>query len=194
MKNIFEQLVYKIVDRMIDKKLISIEDAEVYQFGIEVTLLKTLHIISYIILAVLVGKVFDFIIIFIVFYVFRRNTGGFHAKTRGGCYVFSCAVIFLSLQATKLNIEWWFMVTITIFNLLILILISPVKNSNRGLEVDETEYFKHRLRNSSIMFVILYVVLMALKGWYYITLLTIGLFSVAFLTILGKIQSIKDEP
>lgn len=37
----------------------------------------------------------------------RHNTGGFHVKTRFGCYVFSCAVIFLSLFATELNFAWW---------------------------------------------------------------------------------------
>lgn len=138
-------------------------------------------------------KIIEFVVIFAVLYAFRRNTGGFHAKTRIGCYLFSCAVIFLSLLATEINFSWQGAAVISILDIIILLILSPVKNSNRNLDTEEIEYFRHRLRMLSVIFSVVYIVTLGLKAGYLITLYTIGLTMDTLLTILGKLQFIKQS-
>lgn len=137
-------------------------------------------------------KFLEFVIIFAVLYAFRRNTGGFHAKTRIGCYLFSCAVIFLSLFATDLNFNWWGTTIISILDIIVLLILSPVQNSNRNLDTEDIGYFRHRLRILSVIFFVVYIAAIGLKAEYFISLYTIGLTMDTFLTILGKLQSIKQ--
>lgn len=193
MKNVSEILVNRILEKLIENDSIDVEDVEVYKFGVETTLLKALHYTSYLVIALCTNKFFEFAIIFAVFYIFRRNTGGFHAKTRIGCYLFSCAVIFLSLFATEINFSWQGAAVISILDIIMLLMLSPVKNSNRNLDAEEIEYFRHRLRLWSVFFSMIYIATLGLRAGYLITLYTIGLTMDTLLTILGKLQSIKQS-
>lgn len=192
MKNVNEILIEKIIENLVDNNSIDAADVDVYKFSVETTLLKVLHYTSYFVIALCMDKFLEFAIIFYVFYIFRRNTGGFHAKTRLGCYLFSCAVIFLSLFATDLDFNWWIAAIISILDLIILLILSPVQNSNRNLDTEEIKYFRHRLRTLSVIFSVVYIVTLGLRGGFLITLYTIGVTLDAFLTIMGKLQLIKQ--
>lgn len=193
MKNVNEILIEKIIENLIENNSIDAADVDVYKFGVETTLLKALHYTSYFVIALCMNKFLEFAIIFSVFYIFRRNTGGFHAKTRLGCYLFSCTVIFLSLFATDLNFNWWIAAIISILDLIILLILSPVQNSNRNLDTEEIKYFRHRIRTLSVIFSVVYIATLGLRGGFLITLYTIGVTLDAFLTIMGKLQLIKQS-
>lgn len=193
MKSVSEALVDRILDKLIENNSIDAADAEVYKFGVETILLKALHYTSYFVIALCMNKFLEFAIIFAVFYIFRRNTGGYHAQTRIGCYLFSCAVIFLSLFATELSFSWQGAAIISILDIIILLILSPVQNSNRNLDTEEIVYFRHRLRILSVIFFVVYIGTIGLKLGYFITLYTIGVTMDTLLTILGKLQSIKQS-
>lgn len=188
-KSLIDRITYGLVrDNSIDAA-----DVEAYKFGLEVTILKALHYVSYVVIALCMKKILEAVIVFVVLYAFRRNTGGFHAKTRIGCYLFSCAVIFLSLFATELSINWWSAATISFLDIIVLLVLSPVQNSNRNLDTEDIEYFRHRLRILSAIICVVYIITIGLGGGCFITLYTIGLTMNTFLTILGKLQSIKQS-
>jgi accessory gene regulator B len=189
----YRNLIDKITYDLVMDNLIASSDVDAYKFGLEVTILKAFHYVSYIVLALCMKKFFEFVIIFAVLYVFRRNTGGYHAQTRIGCYLFSCAVIFLSLLATEINFSWQGATVISILDIIILLILSPVKNSNRNLDAEEIEYFRHRLRLWSVFFSMVYIATLGLRAGYLITLYTIGVTMDTLLTILGKLQSIKQS-
>lgn len=189
----YRNLIDKITYGLVADNIINSADVEAYKFGLEITILKVFHYVSYIAIALCMKKIIEFVVIFAVLYAFRRNTGGFHAKTRIGCYLFSCAVIFLSLLATEINFSWQGAAVISILDIIILLILSPVKNSNRNLDTEEIEYFRHRLRMLSVIFSVVYIVTLGLKAGYLITLYTIGLTMDTLLTILGKLQFIKQS-
>ena len=184
----YRNFIDKITYGLVADSTINYADVEVYKFGLEMTILKAFHYISYIAIALCMKKIIEFVVIFAVLYAFRRNTGGFHAKTR-----ISCAVIFLSLLATEINFSWQGAAVISILDIIILLILSPVKNSNRNLDTEEIEYFRHRLRMLSVIFSVVYIVTLGLKAGYLITLYTIGLTIDTLLTILGKSQTIKQS-
>lgn len=189
----YNSLIDKIAYGLVEDNSIDAADVEAYKFGLEVTILKAFHYASYIAIALCMKKILEAVIVFAVLYSFRRNTGGFHAQTRIGCYLFSCAVIFLSLFATGLSLPWWGMTIISIIDIIALLALSPVQNSNRNLDAEDMDYFKHRLRVLSLTYIVIYIVAIALGAGYFITLLTIGLTMDTLLTILGKLQSLKQS-
>ena len=193
MKNVSEVLVDRILEKLIENNSIDVEDVEVYKFGVEATLLKALHYTSYFVIALCMNKLLEFAIIFAVFYIFRRDTGGYHAQTRIGCYLFSCAVIFLSLFATELTFSWRVASMISILDIIVLLILSPIQNSNRNLDTEEIENFRHRLRILSVIFFVIYIGTIGLSVGYFIALYTIGLTMDTLLTILGKLQSINKS-
>lgn len=189
----YERFIDKIADQLVEDHTIDAADVEAYKFGIEVTILKVIHYVSYIAIALCLRKLLELVIIFVIFYSFRRNTGGFHAKTRLGCYLFSCAVIFLSLLATNLKLDWWVLTAVSVLDLVILLILAPVQHSNRKLEAEDIGYFRRRLLFISAIYVAVYIVTTGLEAGYCITLFTIGLTMNTLLTIMGKLQSIRQS-
>lgn len=188
MTNTFGKLVNKIAGQLIKGGVIDANDAADYKFGIEVTLLKTVHFFSYLVIALCMKKMPEFIIMFLVFSVFRKNTGGFHARTRTGCYFFSCGVIMLFLLLTGEAIRPYPMYGLILLEIVILLSAAPVKNRNRNLDHEEIRCFRRRLFRLSGVFLILCVITEAM-GWHYIVwLYTVGLSMNTFLTVSGKIQ------
>lgn len=193
MKSVSEVLVDKIVDNLIKNNSIDAADVDAYKFGVEVTMLKALHYVSYLVIALCMDKLLEFAIIFAVFYIFRRNTGGFHTQTRIGCYLFSCAAIFLSLFATELYFAWWGMMAISILDLIVLLILSPVQHVNRKLDAEDIACFRRRLKIISLAFLIIYAATSGLGGLYLVKLYTIGATMVTLLTVLGKLESAKQS-
>lgn len=189
----YRNLIDKIAYGLVKDNAIDTADVEAYRFGLEVTILKAIHYVSYIAIALCMKKFLEFVFVFAILYAFRRNTGGFHAKTRIGCYLFSCTIILLSLFATELSFDLWAMATISIFDIIVLLVLSPAQNSNRNLDTEDIEYFKHRLRILSACLCVVYIATIWLGARYFITLYTIGLTMDTLLTILGKLQSIKQS-
>lgn len=187
----YKKFIDKIADQLVEDQTIDVADVEAYKFGIEVTILKVIHYVSYIAIALCMRKLFELVIIFAIFYSFRRNTGGFHAKTRLGCYVFSCAVIFLSLFATELSFAWWGMTAVSVLDLIVLLILSPVQHINRKLDAEDIACFRRRLKIISLTFLIIYAVTSGLGGLYLVKLYTIGATMVTLLTVMGKLESIK---
>lgn len=189
----YRNLINKIAYGLVADNSIDVADMEAYKFGLEVTILKAFHYVSYIAIALCMKKFLEFVIIFAVLYTFRRNTGGYHAQTRIGCYLFSCAVIFLSLFATEMSFSWQGTAIISTLDIIILLILSPIQNSNRNLDIEDIEYFRHRLRILSVIYFVVYIGTLGLKLGRFITLYTIGLSLDTLLTILGKLQSIKQS-
>lgn len=187
----YKHFVDKIANKLVADHTIDVTEIEAYKFGIEVTILKVIHYVSYIAIALCMRKFLEAVVIFAVLYTFRRNTGGFHAKTRLGCYVFSCAVIFLSLFATELNFAWWGMTATSVLDLIVLLIISPVQHINRKLDVEDIACFRRRLKIISLTFLIIYAVTSGLGGLYLVKLYTIGATMATILTVMGKLESIK---
>lgn len=188
MKIAYEYLVDKVVGSLLKENNADVEEAEIYRFGVEVTLLKTWHVVSYFGIAACMRKIPEFIIIFGIFCAFRRNTGGFHAKTRMGCYLFSCLMVMASLAVTEGEINLSYMCGLSICELVILWFISPVKNENRPMDEEEIFHFRKRLYIISAIFTAVFIFTANLGYFYLVYLYTIALTLSTVLTVFGKMQ------
>lgn len=177
----------KIVEGFVKENMAGTEEAEVYRFGVEVTLLKALHLLSYFIIAFCMGRVLEFILIFGIFCAFRRNTGGYHAGTRMGCYLFSCAAVTAALALTELEVPLAYLCGLSSCELIALMFISPVKNENRPMDDGEISCFRKRLYIMAAIYVTAFFFTVRLGYFRLVWLYTIGLTLVTSLALLGKI-------
>ena len=190
-RNKVNQWIDRVIDNLMEDGAIRDFEAEAYRFGVETLIFKTVHIMTYVVIAVVMGKVQEFLIVFSVLCTFRRNTGGFHASTRLGCFFFSCAAIGLSLWLCDVPIMLWQMHILVLLLLLAMNGCAPVRNRNRRMDDDEAACFKRRLRRESVFFSLIYIVCVTLGSRYLAYLLVVGIFTNTLLMALGKVQSEK---
>lgn len=141
-----KRIIGYISKSMVKDGIILESEQDIYDFGIECLLLKLIHYISYITIAVILHQVFDLFVMASAFYPIRVNAGGYHAKTRIGCYFVSCLTVFSGLLfyrqnfSNKVYIICWLAASIIIyFN-------APIDNEGKIMSRTEVEYYKKKTR------------------------------------------------
>ncbi len=141
-----DKIIQKILQQLETRSFVKQDDLELYGFGIECLLLKIIHIISYVLIGLCMKELLSLLISGAVLIPLRRKTGGYHAKTRTRCYVFSCCVVFLLCLANKTTVIPFISYGgILVTNILIL-LVAPIENENRKLDPDELALFRRQAR------------------------------------------------
>lgn len=137
-----QKVINKMLDSLVEYGNIIQEEREIYSFGIECMILKAIHVISYVFLAIIMHQLFELLIMLSVLILLRKNAGGYHAKTRIGCYIVSCMTVYLSLLFHKLvDIDeiyfiGWILCSVMIF------LLAPIDNANKRMDQIEKSYYK----------------------------------------------------
>lgn len=155
-----------IADFLLSQKIIKKQEKEIYVYGTQLVISSIINLLICITISLLLGELINGLIFFAVFSSLRRFTGGFHCKTFIMCnVVFSSVVALALLSNTFLGkvFENYVIVMVTaIFNLICILLFSPVYNENKKL----TYIQKRRFLISSI---IVYAIHIA----FYLTLLIV---------------------
>ncbi|PXV89424.1 accessory gene regulator B [Lachnotalea glycerini] len=182
-----------IIDKLILYKVIPQEEADVYQFGLDCLSLKLLHCISYLLIAVCLKLLPELIIIACVLIPLRRNAGGYHARTRLGCYLFSCCFVFFILVVSAINMNqnvWW---SAFVLSNVIIFSLCPLDNENKKLDLNERKHFRKKA---------LYILLSADFGSIILTMLHLyhvrnlvicGISAAALLLVLHKISDLWNR-
>jgi accessory gene regulator B len=182
-----------LLHRLVQYKLIDAEDIDIYSFGMECMILKFIHIVSYFCIAIVLQMPIELIIIGCALVPLRKSSGGYHAKTRTGCYVFSCGIVFLALVIYRLYLNpIFFFIGWAISNIVILLL-APLDNENKRLDKDEVLHYRKRSRIVLLLINLLCVVLYSAGRYDYWSLLIDGMFFASFLLILGKFSEYERE-
>lgn len=138
----------RILIQLIKLNIIDSEDEEIYRFGLEGLLLKLIHYSSYLVIAFFAHEIIRFLIFFAAFLVLRKSAGGYHAKTRAGCYISSCLIVFCMVICIKMAVDWN---SFGLFGCILLLLsdicifgFAPLGNRNREYDTEETLIFRKR--------------------------------------------------
>lgn len=140
----------RIIGQLVTLGLIDREEEPIYRFGLEALVLKALHYASYLLIAVSFCEVFRFLVFFTAFTMLRKNAGGYHAKTKGGCYVGSCATVLAMLLCIKgfsvlpPLLAVLVCLSITLTGNIVVWVVAPLGNRNRAFDKEEDRVFKHR--------------------------------------------------
>jgi accessory gene regulator B len=167
--------------------IISKEDAETYKFGMECLILKIIHCISYLCIAVYLQKVPELILIGSVLIPLRRNAGGYHAKTKTGCYLFSCCYIFIILLLSHFTINQFLLWGLLALSDIIIYFLSPADNENKRLDEKEKEFYRKKARIILILANIGCFIFYAIQFFHVGGLIRWAICAAAFLLVLQNI-------
>ncbi len=176
-----------MIEKLLFYNIIPEDDVEIYKFGIECLVLKLIHCISYLSIAACLRLVPELMVIGGVLIPLRRSAGGYHAKTKTGCYMFSCFYVFIILLVSKAEINqivWWAALA---FSDGIIFLMSPLDNNNKKLDKKEIVYYRKKTWYILIMVNIMCILLTVFHFYKIGSLLCLGICAAAGLLLLHKI-------
>lgn len=185
----------RLLEQMVKWNIIRSEDEEIYRFGLEGLLLKSVHYMSYLLLAILFRQTVSFLLFFTAFLLLRKNAGGYHAKTRIRCYLISCATVIGVLTVTQMISKWEDAAAMAAGFILaadmIVCMAAPVENKNRLLDREEKKYFRKRSLGSLVGINALFWLLNTLGKKIFASALMLAVVCEALLLLLGKLQNGK---
>lgn len=182
-----------IVDFFVKEDVVSEEQREIYQYGIELSVSTLMGLFIVLAIGVLSRRFTESVIFYIVFCLTRAFCGGFHAHSHLLCKLtFTCVIILVLVMNLVLDpIESYYWFVLYLYSLIIVCAFAPVENPNKRL----TSYDKKRCKIISIILMVVWLVVMILfysfgSELYHIVALT--LFFVANLMLLGKYNKRRE--
>ncbi len=122
------------------------EDAEIYIYGINQIFVSVLNVSSALIIGWVFGAVLEITVFMAAYIPLRTFAGGYHAKTPTRCYILSLIIIIIVLVKIKyfhfFDIIYYIVLTAEV---LIILLLSPVEDKNKLLNVTEQKVYKRRV-------------------------------------------------
>lgn len=177
------RLSQRITEFLIREKSISEKDAEIYQYGVEITISSLLNIILVMLVSAVVQSIISGIVFLSVFITLRQFSGGYHAKTYFRCNaVLVVTYVAVLLLSRYVVISFWVDCILILLGVITLILFAPVPNIHKPLTKDECRNHK---RNALVIYILISVIglLILEAAAYYSRLLIFTLMSIVMLII-----------
>lgn len=157
-----EALTSKFVNRLINNNIIKKEDAEIYSYGFKEMIFIILNLITTLFIGALFNKVFEIILFMIMYIAIRVYSGGYHARTKLKCYMFSILMLTSVCYILKINLlqSNFLVVILAIISSILILFLAPVEDENKPLdEIEIKIYTKRTIRNLIIVFSVLSITL-----------------------------------
>ncbi len=180
-------LCYVIVDLFIRGNIVSEEQREIYQYGVELVISSLIGLFLILVIGLLSGNFIESVIFYTVFCSTRMFCGGFHAHSHLLCKAtfVGAFILVIVIDLVLNNIESFYWFIIYIYCLIIVCAFAPVENSNKTLTTNDVK----RCKSISFILMMIWLTVMFLlyifgSELYHIVALT--LFFIANLMLLGK--------
>lgn len=179
-----------IADILEQQNRFTAEDKELYRYGIQQGLNLALNILTTILIGVLCGMLYPSILFLMCYMPLRSFCGGYHAKTHIRCYIYSVIMITCILLIAK-----YFTFSILVYGILVLVsliaifLLAPVEDNNKVLDIYEKRVFRKRACTIAVLEVLIYHIFLIIRFTNSYKILSIALFSLSMLMIIGRIKN-----
>jgi len=157
MKTSYTELLIKDCDWL------SAEEKEIILFGLKQSKSLLYSVMVTIFTGLSMGLLWESVLFVICFLPLRRYAGGFHAKTRCRCLIFSMIIVIAAFLFIKyIRCTYWAIIGACFLCLAVLWKITPVENEKRRLGEEEKMYFGKKAKiimgiESFAMFTILFL-------------------------------------
>lgn len=138
------ELSHVIADIFIRRKLITEEQREVYEYGLELSIYSLINIMIALTIGLISGKFWESVVFYIVFRFTRLFAGGFHTTNRLIGKIIFAAALLLALIADWLlqGIENYYWFVLHFYSLVIVCQFAPIENPKKQLTKREKVRFK----------------------------------------------------
>lgn len=132
-----------ITNYLICKKVIKDDDREIYQYGFEQVFSSLLNIATMLLLGIILGKIYQSLVLILSFMALRSYSGGYHANTPLHCYLLTVMSISATLSIMKfITIDRFICWGLLVLSSVVILLLSPIGSKNKPL--DEIEKIIYR--------------------------------------------------
>ncbi|WP_317368913.1 accessory gene regulator B family protein [uncultured Tyzzerella sp.] len=186
-----EVLTKRLINNLINNNIIKKEDEEIYSYGFNQIVFVALNLITTLVIGVVFNKTFESILFMFTYIPIRVYAGGYHARTKLGCYIFSVLMLISVCYILKLNLlqNSLLIIILSIVSSGIILYLAPIEDKNKLLDEIEIKVYKKRtIRNLTIVLIVLCITLIFnkinLSSCIFISLLCNGI-----MLMLGKISN-----
>lgn len=183
----------KLTSRFILKGDIIEEERETYDYCFEIFLSTLLNSFFLLITGLVSGQFIYTCLFMLSFILFRKVSGGFHAKSHIKCFLTLVLVYMIFLSFLFFATDETMLVCSIIFTLTGVVLIyylSPVEHPNNPLDLELKEKLAKKAKWAAVIFSVIIILFIALTNLYKIIFcLAYGMFSVAVSIAYVKISS-----
>lgn len=187
-------LVERLTDFLEKEEIISDEEKEIVQFGLESLGGNLLGIILTLVVGVCFQQVREALLLWFLLFPLRKNAGGFHAKTKVRCFLSSTVTIIVSMVCIQ-QIRWTETenILITVISAVVIWIMAPVENGNKRLDSVEYRVYRQRTRKILLLEVLLFVLSLTF-GWEDLVIVITMVFSIVCVVLVtGKVKMLKDK-
>lgn len=187
-------LVERLTDFLEKEEIISDEEKEIVQFGLESLGGNLLGIILTLVVGVCFQQVREALLLWFLLFPLRKNAGGFHAKTKVRCFLSSTVTIIVSMVCIQ-QIRWTETenILITVISAVVIWIMAPVENGNKRLDSVEYRVYRQRTRKILLLEVLLFVLSLTF-GWEDLVIVITMVFSIVCVVLVtGKVKMLKDR-
>ena len=187
-------LVERLTDFLEKEEIISDEEKEIVQFGLESLGGNLLGIILTLVVGVCFQQVREALLLWFLLFPLRKNAGGFHAKTKVRCFLSSTVTIIVSMVCIQ-QIRWTETenILITVISAVVIWIMAPVENGNKRLDSVEYRVYRQRTRKILLLEVLLFVLSLTF-GWEDLVIVITMVFSIVCVVLVtGTVKMLKDR-
>lgn len=135
---------------MIERRLISEEEKELYLYGLQLLSEKIFGLCSMILICIILSRLFEGIVFYMAYSLLRMYAGGFHAERFIACYLSSCVTMVfccvLSFLPFAMNVSF----VTSIVAIPLILFLAPVEHSAKPL--DECEVKRYKILTRLVLF------------------------------------------
>lgn len=180
-------LTARITNWLLDNQNMSSSEYEIVEYGVESIMSNLTGTLLVIVVGMFLDCMIEGILVWIFLLPLRKNAGGYHAKTKTGCFLMSASIFTLTfrilLKANWANDIYTF---ITIISSICIFCLAPVETHNKTLDIQEIHVYRRKARIILIAQLVLYMMALFCGSRPLCQVLTASIFIAGFSVALGK--------
>ncbi|MBP1925460.1 accessory gene regulator B [Sedimentibacter acidaminivorans] len=189
-------LSQSILNGFIEQRIISEEDRNIYEYGIEIAISYLLNFLTMITISFFMNMLIECIVFLIIFVPLKGYTGGYHAPNYIICFVISCLTVTAVLFATKytsMQINQFILLLTMIMAGVSIYILGPIEDKNKPLTKNEYVHFRAKIKIILIIEFIL-AIIMNIVGLHRILFIFCSSFVITLgLSLIGYIKNRINE-
>lgn len=188
-------LANRIVDFIYANTELSEEQREIYIYGYEIIISSAVTFILLVMTGLIFGRLPESIIFFLVFYILRQKTGGYHAETYLKCNLIFEINIILVMLLTLIDFSLSVLIAVNIAAYVLciaaILILAPIENINKPIPADSRQKFKIMALVLAFIFEIASICLLKYDG--FSLCISMAMASTAFAMIINQKERNKTH-
>lgn len=139
------RIAVRISQFLIDNSIIKAEDAEIYEYGLELLIAEVFETFAVLIISIIIGKVLATLLFLVAFCALRMYAGGYHASSHFKCFLtllFVYSIFLLMIYLFNNVVVGYLTIVFTSVSEGLVILMAPVDSEYKPLSDEEKQKYR----------------------------------------------------